>query len=30
MKDYLNAEFENWKDKDEMQMDDVLFIGIEY
>lgn len=30
MKKFLNDEFENWKRKDEMQMDDVLFIGIEY
>lgn len=30
MKNFLNTEFENWKRKDEMQMDDVLFIGIEY
>ena len=29
-KKFLNDEFENWKRKDEMQMDDVLFIGIEY
>lgn len=29
-KTFLNDEFENWKRKDEMQMDDVLFIGIEY
>lgn len=30
MKEFLNDEFEAWKRKDEMQMDDVLFIGLEY